>query len=456
MNPKTAVAYLIILILSACVPVATPVPITPAPLPTAAPTSLPTAAPTVTSTRVPPTATSIPTATMEVKVSDLPQTKVAVSEFASAMKVGGVSVTVDQVLKGLTTKKVTGKDGNQVEIALAAVDPDPQKKGEALEGNYPLMLKTEKGWEKATLQNIARIRGMEFGALLNFNKDFHQITLDNFKAGNAFITWELVEAKKGAWDFSDPDYSINLAASNGFNVMANLIWGKNIAEWAKQDPDLRKVMVDYITQVMTHYKGKVTAWNVYNEANRFVGDVFWTKLGMQGIRDAYKTARAVDPKAKLLYCDFFNVMKEEDIGHLPPIIDTVVSQLKQDGTIDGISMQITAPTKNLDLGKIKTELEKLKKFNLPVNISEFSIMINGENTSQNLQEQARGGAEVIRVLKACDCVVGVTAFGLEDRLTNNIYKRSDSNAGLWMKMSDGSYVPKPIIYAMMAAFVEEP
>ena len=92
---------------------------------------------------------------------------------------------------------------------------------------------------------------MRFGALLNLNRDFHSITVDNFGTGNAYIDWNLVQAQKGVWDFSDPGYNIETAHENGLSVMANLIWGKNIADWARQDPDLHTVMVDYITQVMT-------------------------------------------------------------------------------------------------------------------------------------------------------------------------------------------------------------
>jgi hypothetical protein len=81
-------------------------------------------------------------------------------------------------------------------------------------------------WKPATLDNVAQERGMRFGALLNLNRDFHDITLKNFGTGNAYIDWNLVEPQKGVWDFSDPDYGITTAFENGTPVMANLIWGR--------------------------------------------------------------------------------------------------------------------------------------------------------------------------------------------------------------------------------------
>ena len=309
-------------------------------------------------------------------------------------------------------------------------------------------------WQSATLDNVAQERGMRFGALLNLNRDFHSITVDNFGTGNAYIDWNLVQAQKGVWDFSDPGYNIETAHENGLSVMANLIWGKNIADWARQDPDLHAVMVDYITQVMTYYKGEVSSWNVFNEANRDANDIFWNKLGLEGVRDAYSTARAVDPSARLLYNDFVDL--EGYVGvHNPPIIDTVVSQLQQDGNIDGIALQVTGRTNRLDLDKLRTALQDLKKYNLPIIVPEFSILIEGENTPDNLREQARVGAEVISALRECDCVVEVIAFGLEDRLTNEIYKLDNANAGFWLKTETGSYIPKPIVYEMLAALASD-
>ena len=431
-------ALLVAFILVSCAPAAKVVPTE-------------TAVPMSTYTLVPPTPTSTPTPPIET----LPVTQKSVSQFVSSMQTAGINITAEQILQqGLEIKTITGADGNLYEIASTHLDPDPNQQGETLEGSYPLMIKIEKGWEEATLKNLAHLIGMQFGAAINLNKDFRSITIDNFETGNAYIDWNLVQAQKGVWDFSDPDYNIETAYSNEISIMANLIWAKNIPDWAKQESDLHAVMIDYITQVMTHYKGKVSSWNVYNEAHRLKAedDVFWRKLGIQGVRDAYSTARIIDPEAKLLYSDFMDLEGYADV-HYPPIIDTVVSQLQQDGTIDGISLQVTGRVKRLDMDKLKKALEFLKKYNLPIHVSEFSILIEGENTPENLREQARVGADVIRILKQYN-VVEVIAFGLEDRLTNKIYKLDNANAGFWLKIDSGNYVPKPIVYTMMSVLAE--
>jgi GH35 family endo-1,4-beta-xylanase len=431
---------LVVFILASCAPTKKVVPTE-----TAVPTW------TFTFTPVPPqpTTTSIP------PVETMPMTQKSVSQFASSMQSAGINITAEQILQQkLEIQTVTGADGKKYEIASTVLDPDPNQRGEVLEGSYPLMIKTETGWAEATLKDLAHIKGMQFGAALNLNKDFYSITIDNFETGNAYIDWNLIQAQKGVWNFSDPDYNITTAHSNGMPIMANLIWARNVPDWAKQDPDLQAVMVDYITQVMTHYQGKVDSWNVYNEAHRIKDedDVFWRKLGIQGVRDAYSTARIVDPHAKLLYSDFLDLEGYTNV-HYPPIIDTIVTQLQLDGNIDGISLQVTGRVKRLDMEKLKAGLDSLKIYNLPIHISEFSILIEGENTPENLREQAKAGADIIRILKQHN-VVEVIAFGLEDRLTNKIYNLDNANAGFWLKKDSGSYIPKPMVYTMMAVLAE--
>lgn len=379
-----------------------------------------------------------------------------VFEFAKSMGLTPEEVIANThiVVKDVHINRILTK-----KVAFLVTSDMPSTQG-VNEDGYPLLMATQENgewkWQSATLDNVAKNTGWkDFGALLVFNDNAKQILENNFGAGLVYIDWNYVQPQEGQWDFSDPRYNVDTAFSNGMDIRGNLIWGKgNVASWVRQSPDVHSVMIDYITHVMNQYRNKIKVWDVYNEANRKGQDVFWNKLGLQGVRDAFSTARSIDPSATLLYNDFIDVDGTESEDRMA-MIDKVVPALVQDGNIDGLGIQIIVnrmSTFNPD--KLKAQIAKLKQYNLPIRITEFSIVIHGANTPQNLQKQAEIGGEIIQILRDSGIVVDMTAFGVDDGSANKIYG-DNSNAGFWMTTEDGTQVPKPVVWEMMREMVQD-
>jgi hypothetical protein len=118
-----------------------------------------------TATFLSPTGTPLPTETITptltstpIPLEQLPETKQALAEFVQAFETAGVNISSEQLIqKGLEIRTITGKDGNQHDVALAHVENSP------LDGDYPLMIKIDGEWEFATPKNLGTMQNKLIG-----------------------------------------------------------------------------------------------------------------------------------------------------------------------------------------------------------------------------------------------------------------------------------------------------
>jgi len=135
------------------------------------------------------------------------------------------------------------------------------------------------------------------------------------------MKWEKIHPAKNTYDFKHADAYVDFGIKNKMFVIGHtLIWHSQTPDWVFEDSNgkplsreaLLTVMKDHITTVVTRYKGKISGWDVVNEAfnedGTFRQSKWFTIIGEDFIEKAFEYAHAADPKAELYYNDY-NVYK---------------------------------------------------------------------------------------------------------------------------------------------------
>ncbi|GHF53589.1 beta-xylanase [Kitasatospora xanthocidica] len=140
------------------------------------------------------------------------------------------------------------------------------------------------------------------------DREFNMITPENE------MKWDSTEPSRGSFNFGPADSIVSHASAHGQKMRGHtLVWHSQLPDWVRSVKDattLRGVMNNHITQEMAHYKGKIYAWDVVNEAfadggsGQHRSSVFQDVLGNGFIEEAFRTARGVDSSAKLCYNDY--------------------------------------------------------------------------------------------------------------------------------------------------------
>ena len=131
-----------------------------------------------------------------------------------------------------------------------------------------------------------------------------------------------------------------------------LLWYGFLPMWMYQlkGKDVEQAIVEHITGVLEHYRGKIDTWDVVNEA---IAD---NSTGANGTWDmrkshlynevpnyvdiAYKTAREVDPTVKLFYNDYDIEGIDIREGNKTNAVYNFVKDLVDRGVpIDGVGLQ---------------------------------------------------------------------------------------------------------------------
>ncbi len=126
------------------------------------------------------------------------------------------------------------------------------------------------------------------------------------------ISWDRVEPRPGQWNFGFADKAVNAALSRNIQVLGLLEYNVDRSSGGNAGishtmPDLN-AWTNYVRQTVTHFKGKVNYWQIWNEPQdpRYFASADPGQYARL-LTVSYDTIKSIDPNIKVLCAGFVPV-----------------------------------------------------------------------------------------------------------------------------------------------------
>ena len=334
-----------------------------------------------------------------------------------------------------------------------------------------------------TLRAAASLRGILVGAAVDADEFGYTdpLTAEPLYASTLATQYNMVEAEsamkwivlhptQGSYNFEPGDQIASFAQAHQMKVRGhNLCWDVANPEWlitlGETNPAaLPQVLHDHISTVMGHYKGKVFAWDVVNEAisddatgiGTQMKDSIWYNtpgLGMKGtgyVEQAFRWARQADPNALLFYNEYLVYGPSPKLSALYNMLADFVAR---GVPIDGVGLQLHVGTNGWPNSEGLTQvIAQIASLGLQVHITEMDVQIPvdsaGVGRPVDLDAQAQTYARILNVCLANKNCTAFQTWGFTDRHSWIPSNTPGQGAALPF---DSNYVPKPAFSSLLGA-----
>lgn len=282
----------------------------------------------------------------------------------------------------------------------------------------------------------------------------------------------------GEFDFGPADAVAEFSQRHGLTLMGHmLLWHYRSPRWLFEDFDGQPLsreralanLEQYIRTVVGHFRGRVAAWAVVNEALSDDPDEFfrptpaYRSIGDDYISKAFEFAHAADPAVKLYYNDY----NLEEPAKLRKVVELIRSLKRAGRRIDAVGVQGHYLLHYPPAALIDDALQELAAEGVEVMITELDVDVLPRTVSGANMERVESGpnpypdhlpesvqealaqryAEIFRVLVNQPAVTAVTFWGSHDGRSwlNDYPVRGRTNHAL---LFDRELRPKPAWHAV--------
>ncbi|MBR1933396.1 MAG: endo-1,4-beta-xylanase [Prevotella sp.] len=329
--------------------------------------------------------------------------------------------------------------------------------------------------DKTALRTYAEKCGKLIGtALSTWKNDITNEGLAETKeAGQQFsllepeneMKMDALQPQRGEYTYWGADNLVSFAQRHQMNVRGHcLVWHMQQPQWLSSDgkkndknwsrQEALAIMKDHISNVMAHFKGKVSEWDVVNECldddqsiirsnpdGYTLRQTVWQRaIGDDYIDSAFVFAHRADPSA-VLYLNDYDV---EHQGKAKSVaFRNLALRLQKAGIpIDGVGLQCHFSIGDVDSTKLDQTIRRFGEAGLKCVITELD-MGTPSTSAKDLEEQARQYRIVTDVMLGNDNCPYMIIWGLKD----NDSWRSGSTPLLY----NSSLTKKPAWYAVRSA-----
>ena len=273
---------------------------------------------------------------------------------------------------------------------------------------------------------------------------------------------QFVHPQPSVYDFSEADSIVDFAVHNDITVHGHtLVFGEAIPAWMLQAPvaDRERIMADHITTVVSHFRSRITEWDVVSEPlsddpadyitdHRGLRSHLWfDAMGEQYIDIALRAAHEADPAAKL----YINEYGLEQDGPRWDAMLALIQRLRARGApLDGIGFEthVYDAADWIEPDVLRRHMQILADLGLSSRISEMDV--HGDT----LQAQADEYEAVLRACLDTDTCTSFTTWGITDRYGSTTepetYPPEFGDSLLW----DADFEPKQAYSTLKQALRE--
>jgi endo-1,4-beta-xylanase len=265
------------------------------------------------------------------------------------------------------------------------------------------------------------------------------------------------------YDFKGADAIVAFAEAHKMKVRGHcFVWHNQVARWVTTSnftpEQLSTTLHSHIDTVAKHFKGKVYAWDVVNEAFNDDGSLRHTVwydrpgIGMATqntayIEQAFRWAHEADRRAKLYYNDY----SDETINRKSDGIYAMLKDFKKRRVpVDGVGFQMHVDLRANNpttLESIKKNFQRFADLGLDIQITELDISLS-DNTPESLTKEAdlyRAITQICLDQRRCKAI---QIWGFTDK--HSWISQFNRNRG-WALLFDDKYMPKPAYTAVLEA-----